>query len=70
VSLKPDDVLQTVKFGTDVMQQMRAKRNEILMTHETSIPEKSGPVVRKDYSSIRKEKTMAPSAKVVQVPML
>ena len=66
VSMKPDDVLQTVKFGSDVMQQMREKRNEILQTHETSAAEKSVPIVRKDYSSIRKEKTISPSPSLVQ----
>jgi hypothetical protein len=38
---------------------MRAKRNEILTSHETSI-------VRKDYSSLRKEKTITPSQKVLE----
>ena len=65
-STKPDDVLQTIKFGSDVMQTMRAKRNEILMHHETSNPEKSGPPVRKDYSTMRQEKTITPSRKVTQ----
>ena len=69
VSVKPDDVLQTVKFGSDVMQQMRAKRNEILKSHETSAVNSEtakAPIVRKDYSSFSKEKTITPTQKVVE----
>ena len=67
VSVKPDDVLQTVKFGNDIMQQMRAKRNEILMSHETSAAMNAEPaIVRKDYSSFSKEKTITPTQKVVE----
>ena len=70
ISAKPDDVLQTVKFGTDVMQQMRAKRNEILMSHATSNQNsdvaKSSQNVRKDFTSNAKEKTITPTPKVAE----
>ena len=70
ISAKPDDVLQTVKFGTDVMQQMRAKRNEILMSHATSNLNsdvaKSSQNVRKDFTSNAKEKTITPTPKVAE----
>ena len=48
------------------MQQMRAKRNEILMSHATS-DEVAKPTMstRKDYSTMMKEKTITPTPKIV-----
>ena len=62
---RPDDVLQTVKFGSDVMQQMRAKRNEILMSHATSDEAAKSSSTRRDYSTVVKEKTITPTPKIV-----
>ncbi len=62
---RPDDVLQTVKFGSDVMQQMRAKRNEILMSHATSDAAAKPLSNRREYSTVVKEKTITPTPKII-----
>lgn len=47
------------------MQQMRAKRNEILMSHATSDEVSKPTSTRKDYSTMMKEKTITPTPKIV-----
>jgi hypothetical protein len=60
LSFRPDDVLQTVKFGEDVLQQMRAKRNEILTSHGVS----QRPPEPKVVKLATQEKIIMPSSKV------
>lgn len=60
IYFRPDDVLQTVKFGEDVLQQMRAKRNEILTSHGISQKPPEPKVVKLSTQ----EKIIIPSSKV------
>jgi len=57
---RPDDVLQTVKFGEDVLQQMRTKRNEIISSHATS----SKPSESKIVKQANQNKVITPTAKM------
>jgi hypothetical protein len=47
------------------MQQMRAKRNEILMSHATSEAVAKPISNRREYSTVVKEKTITPTPKIV-----
>lgn len=53
-------MLQTVKFGEDVLQQMRAKRTEILTSHGVG----QKPAEPKVVKLSTKEKVLLPSSKV------